>query len=184
MRSCRPLLRAMALESAWCAIPGGHSTLLKRHTFPFRGSPTLDVLLPAMFPPSTEIASEGLRGRVFELSLADLNSDVDQAYRKIKLIAEDVQGFNILTNFHGMDMTRDKLSSLIKKWQTLIEAHVDVKTTDNYVLRMFCVAFTTKMPNQIKKTCYAQSSQIREIRKKVRPNLSCREHAAPCISAY
>merc|ERR1711865_250898 len=126
----------------------------------------------------TKIASEGLKGRVFEMSLADLNSDEDQAYRKIKLIAEDVQGYNILTNFHGMDMTRDKLSSLIKKWQTLIEAHVDVKTTDNYVLRMFCVAFTTKMPNQIKKTCYAQSSQIREIRKKMTEIMT--EEASKC----
>ncbi|CAN0478009.1 unnamed protein product, partial [Discosporangium mesarthrocarpum] len=57
-------------------------------------------------------------------------------YRKIKLCAEDVQGTNVLTNFHGMDLTRDKLCSLIKKWQTLIEAHVDVRTTDGYYLRI------------------------------------------------
>ena len=125
-----------------------------------------------------EIASEGLKGRVFEMSLADLNNDEDQAFRKIKLVAEDVQGYNILTNFHGMDMTRDKLSSLIKKWQTLIEAHVDVRTTDNYTLRLFCVAFTTKMGNQVKKTCYAQSAQIREIRKKMTDIM--REEASKC----
>ena len=114
-----------------------------------------------------EIASEGLKGRVFEMSLADLNNDEDQAFRKIKLVAEDVQGYNILTNFHGMDMTRDKLASLIKKWQTLIEGNVDVKTTDGYTLRMFCIAFTTKMPNQIAKMCYANSAQVRLIRKKM-----------------
>merc|ERR1712086_926657 len=55
----------------------------------------------------TKIASEGLKGRVFEVSLADLNNDEDQQYRKIKLCCEDVQGFNVLTNFHGMDLTRD-----------------------------------------------------------------------------
>lgn len=61
----------------------------------------------------------------------------------------------------GMDFTTDKLRSLVRKWQTLIEAHVDVKTTDGYLLRLFCISFTMKRPGQIKKTCYAQSSQVR-----------------------
>ena len=46
-----------------------------------------------------QIASDGLKGRVFEVSLADLQQDEDQAFRKIKLRAEDVQGKNVLTNF-------------------------------------------------------------------------------------
>lgn len=62
-----------------------------------------------------------------------------------------------------MDFTTDKLRSLVRKWQSLIEAHVDVKTTDNYQLRIFCIAFKKKRPNQIKRTCYAQSSQIRQV---------------------
>ncbi|GKA18159.1 40S ribosomal protein S3a-like protein [Tanacetum coccineum] len=113
------------------------------------------------------IASEGLKHRVFEISLADLQNDEDHSYRKIRLRAEDVQGKNVLTNFWGMDFTTDKLRSLVKKWQTLIEAHVDVKTTDNYTLRMFCIGFTKKRANQVKRTCYAQSSQIRQIRRKM-----------------
>ncbi|KAK9735291.1 hypothetical protein RND81_04G196600 [Saponaria officinalis] len=63
-----------------------------------------------------------------------------------------------------MDFTTDKLRSLVHKWQTLIEAHVDVKTTDNFTLRMFCIAFTKRRPNQVKRTTYAQSSQIRQMR--------------------
>lgn len=55
----------------------------------------------------------------------------------------------------------------MKKWQTLIEAHVDVKTTDGYVLRLFCIGFTKRRAGQVKKTCYAMSSQIRQIRKKM-----------------
>lgn len=51
--------------------------------------------------------------------------------------------------------------------QTMIEAHVDVKTTDGYLLRIFCIGFTKKRLNQIKKTCYAKSSQVRAIRKKM-----------------
>lgn len=127
---------------------------------------------------------------MFEVSLADLQTDEDQAYRKIRLRVEDVQGKNVLTNFwvcfvvwqspvhlcfatfliffsliflQGMDFTTDKLRSLVRKWQTLIEAHVDVKTTDNYTLRMFCIAFTKRRPNQVKRTCYAQTSQIRQV---------------------
>ena len=120
------------------------------------------------------------------------------AYRKMQLRCEEVQGKFCLTNFwvsfrssphccafparqmrwqqllspgrqcvQGMDFTQDKLRSLVRKWQTLIEAHVDVKTTDGYLLRMFCIGFTKKRPGQVKKTCYAQSSQIRQIRKKM-----------------
>jgi len=66
-----------------------------------------------------------------------------------------------------LDFTSDKLRSLVRKWQTLIEAHVDVKTTDNFTLRVFCIAFTKRRLNQLRKTSYAQSSQIRQIRKKM-----------------
>ena len=74
------------------------------------------VVLFQSFLLSAEIASDGLKGRVFEASLADLQND-EVAFRKFKLIVEDVQGKNCLTNFHGMDMTTDKLRSLVKKWQ-------------------------------------------------------------------
>jgi small subunit ribosomal protein S3Ae len=66
-----------------------------------------------------------------------------------------------------MDFTSDKLRSLVRKWQTLIEAHVDIKTTDGYLVRLFSIGFTKKRPNQVKKTTYAKMSQIREIRKKM-----------------
>mmetsp|Transcript_16554 Transcript_16554/g.33866 ORF Transcript_16554/g.33866 Transcript_16554/m.33866 type:complete len:232 (+) Transcript_16554:424-1119(+) len=115
----------------------------------------------------TKIASEGLKGRVFEVSLADLNKDEDLAYRKIRLKCEEVEGKNCLTNFYGMDFTRDKLCGLVRKWQSLIEAHVDVKTTDGFSLRLFCIAFTKRRQQQVKKTTYAQSSKVRAIRKKM-----------------
>ncbi|KAI3837615.1 hypothetical protein MKX03_029740 [Papaver bracteatum] len=115
----------------------------------------------------TKIASEGLKHRVFEISLADLQADEDQSYKKFRLRVEDVQGKNVLTNFWGMDFTTDKLRSLVRKWQTLIEAHVDVKTTDNFTLRMFCIGFTKRREKQVKRTCYSQSSQIRQIRRKM-----------------
>jgi len=69
-----------------------------------------------------------------------------------------------LTDFHGMDITRDKLCSMVRKWHSLIEAAVDVKTTDGYLLRMFCIALTAKRPQQVRTTCYARTSQIKRIR--------------------
>jgi len=111
-------------------------------------------------------ANDSLKGRIIEISLADLNKDEEQSFRKIKLRIDDIQGKNCLTNFHGMDFTSDKLRSLVRKWQTLIEAHVDVKTTDGYFIRLFAIGFTKRRPSQVRKTTYAQSSQIREIRKK------------------
>jgi len=146
---------------------------------PFAKKDWYDVKAPAIFSQrqigktpvtkttGTKIASDGLKGRVFEISLADLQKDEDQAHRKIKLRVEDVQGVRCLTNFYGMDLTTDKLRSLVRKWQSLIEAHVDVKTTDGYLLRMFSIGFTKRRQNQQKRTSYAQSSQIRRIRKKM-----------------
>ncbi|EPS71864.1 hypothetical protein M569_02887, partial [Genlisea aurea] len=152
----------------------------KKIVDPFSKKDWYDVKAPSIFntrnvgktlvtrTQGTKIASEGLKHRVFEVSLADLQNDEDHSFRKIRLRAEDVQGKSVLTNFWGMDFTTDKLRSLVRKWQSLIEAHVDVKTTDNYTLRLFCIAFTKKRANQQKRTCYAQSSQIRQIRRKMR----------------
>ena len=120
-------------------------------------------------------ANDSLQNRVLEVSLADLSNNQENSFRKVKLQVQEIQGRNCLTNFHGfliiliirMDMTSDKLRSLVKKWQSLIEAHVDVKTTDGYLLRIFSIAFTKRRQNQIRKTTYAQSSQIRQIRKKM-----------------
>lgn len=114
----------------------------------------------------TEISSEELKGRVFEINLGDMMKDND-GYTKIKLITEEVQGKNVLTNFYGLDFTRDKTASLIKKWHTLIEAFVDVKTSDGYTLRLFCLAFTKRSREQISKTSYATSAQVRAIRAKM-----------------
>ncbi len=51
--------------------------------------------------------------------------------------------------------------------QTTIECCVDVNTTDGYKLRLFCIAFTKRRQNQLKKTTYAQTAQIKQIRKKM-----------------
>jgi small subunit ribosomal protein S3Ae len=79
----------------------------------------------------------------------------------MRLRVEEVQGHACLTNFWGMSFTTDKIRSLVRKWQSLIEAHVDVKTTDGYVLRLFCIGFTKKRQGQTSKACYAQVLSLR-----------------------
>jgi len=157
---------------------GGKKGGKKKIVDPFSKKDWYDVKAPSMFTvrtigktvvtrsQGTKSASDGLKGRVFEVALADLVQD-EIAFRKFKLIAEEVQGRNVLTNFHGMNLTTDKLRMMVKKWQTLIEANVDVRTTDGFLLRMFCIGFTKKSTNQVKKTCYAQHTKVRAIRKKM-----------------
>lgn len=106
---------------------GGKKGTKKKIIDPFTRKDWYDVKAPSMFATrqvgktlvnrtqGTRIASDGLKGRVFEVSLADLQNDNDaeRSFRKFKLVAEDVQGRNVLTNFHGMDLTTDKL-----RWTT------------------------------------------------------------------
>jgi len=158
---------------------GKKKGLKKKIVDPFTKKEWYDVRAPVQFQQrtvaktpvnrtsGTKIASDFLKGRVYEVSLADLQKDEDQAHRKISLRIEDVHGTKCLTNFYGMDLTSDKFRSLVRKWQSLIEAHVDVKTTDGYTLRMFAIGFTKRRPNQLRKTTYAQSSQAKQIRKKM-----------------
>jgi len=115
-----------------------------------------------------KLSADSLKGRVFEISLADLNRDqTEQPWRKMKVQVEEVKGYDCFTNFYGMDITRDKLCTLVKKWHTLVEAFVQTKTADGYLLRMFCIGFTKRTSRQVKATCYAKSSQKKIIRKKM-----------------
>merc|ERR1719231_2165672 len=147
---------------------------------PFSKKEWFDIKAPNMFPirqvgKTIATKTQGLKnsrdsllGRVFEVSLGDLKTKgEDDAFRKFKLKIEEITGFHCLTNFYGMDLTTEKLRSLVRKWHSLIEAYVDVKTTDGYTLRLFCIGFTKRRMGQNRKTSYAQSAQCRSIRRKM-----------------
>ena len=112
-----------------------------------------------------KLASESMKGRVFEANLGDLNTDYE-CNQKIKLIVEDADGKSkiALTNFYGLECTRDYLCSLIRKWHTLIDLFVDCKTSDGFLMRFFVVAFTAKEYRQKKATCYANRAQVKQMR--------------------
>jgi small subunit ribosomal protein S3Ae len=113
-------------------------------------------------------AADSLRGRVFTISLGDLNNGAhEQAWRNVRLQCEEIKAFDCYTNFYGLDVTRDKICSLVKKWHSLIEAFVQAKTTDGYLVRVFSIAFTRRHSKQVKATCYAKSSQKKQLRSKM-----------------
>jgi len=153
----------------------------KKSSDPFLKKEWYDVRTPSVFPVKSvgrtiatktqgiKVARDTLLGRIFEVSQGDIKEkSEDEAFRKFRLRVEDVNGFNCLTQFHGMELTTDKLRSLVRKWQTLIEAHVDIRTTDGFALRLFAMGFTKRHKDQAKKTSYATASQVRTIRKKMR----------------
>ncbi|KAI8907319.1 ribosomal protein S3Ae [Gorgonomyces haynaldii] len=157
----------------------GKKGLKKKTVDPFARKDWYDIKAPSFFEvrnvgktlvnrtQGLKNAKDYLKNRVLEVSLADLNNNMEDGFRKVRLQIQEIAGKNCLTNFHGMDFTSDKLRSLVKKWQSLIEAHMDVKTTDGYLIRIFTIAFTQRRKNQLRKTTYASSAQIRAIRKKM-----------------
>ncbi|CAL8084288.1 unnamed protein product [Calicophoron daubneyi] len=148
----------------------------KKAADPFTKKEWYDIKAPAMFTKrtcaktlvtrtqGTKIASDALKGRVITLSLGDLSEKNEEVFRKFKLQVQDVQGRNCFTNFHGLELTRDKLCSVVLKWRSTIEAHVDVKTTDGYLLRFFIITFTPRVNRSDSRHSYAQATRIKRVR--------------------
>merc|ERR1712187_319068 len=95
-------------------------------------------------PKGSKISSNALKGRVFEVSLADLQSDKTQSSYTMRFRVDDVQGTTCLTNFCGMELTREKIRYLVNPGRTTIEANTDVSVTDGYTLRIFIIGFTKR----------------------------------------
>ncbi|ELW62095.1 40S ribosomal protein S3a [Tupaia chinensis] len=51
--------------------------------------------------------------------------------------------------------------------ETKIEAHINVKTTDGYLLHLFCVGFTKTMQQSDTEDLHAQHQQVHQIQKKM-----------------
>lgn len=67
-----------------------------------------------MITQGMKISSDDLKGDVFKVSLTDLQKD-KVAFNKFKLITEGVQGKKCLKNFNGIDLTCNKMCSMVKK---------------------------------------------------------------------
>lgn len=145
----------------------------KKEWYNIRAPALFEVRVPTLSPcnkaQGQNIPADSLKGRVFQITQADLNQQNkhDLAWRIVKLQVEEVKGYDCFTNFAGVSITRDKMCTLVKKWHSLIEAFVQAKTTDGYLVRIFSIAFTRRQNRQVKATCYAKASKIKQIRQKM-----------------
>jgi len=114
----------------------------------------------------TKLATDGLRHRVFQTYLSDLQEQPEHGHVKLRFRVEEIVGRNCLTQFYGMDTSVDKLRSMVRKWISLIETTVEATTNDGYRLRFFVLAFTKPQDKQVCRNAYANTSQKKQIRKR------------------
>lgn len=106
-----------------------------------------------------------LLGRTFSVNQGDLNGANTETHRNFCFKVGEVRGRDCLGVFNGMYVSRDKVANMIRKWHSLVDAHLDLTTADGSVWRFFVVAVTKRLPGQVKKNSYCQESQAKAIRK-------------------
>eukprot|EP00917_Polyrhabdina_sp_WS-2016_P028912 GHVP01061620.1.p1 GENE.GHVP01061620.1~~GHVP01061620.1.p1 ORF type:complete len:258 (+),score=53.89 GHVP01061620.1:783-1556(+) len=153
----------------------------KAKAIPFSKKEWYDIVTPAVFEKAPTLktlvnrtagkktAEGNLLDRVIDMNVADIYNVKDLAvgssYMKMKLKIEHTENKKCFTRFHGMELTSDKLRSMVRRWQTLIEGDIEVKTVDGYILRIFPIVFTRRSANSTSKTSYAKTSIIKEVRR-------------------
>merc|ERR1712088_709865 len=168
---------------------GGKKGAKKKIVDPFTRKDWYDIKAPANFKnrdigktlvnrtQGTKIASDGLKGRVFEVSLADLQKEeaAERSFRKFRFICDDVQGKNCLCSFYGMSLTSDKLKGVVKKWQSLIECYVDAQSTQIRKIRARMTEIITRD---------VSSGTVKELVEKLIPDSIADSILKRCRSIY
>ena len=110
-----------------------------------------------------KVPMDYVQGRVWEVSHGDVTKDMSHSYRifKFRSIAA---GDDVYTQFAGMRMARDKVDSTLRKYRTMIDAQVDVKTADGFIIRLFSMGFTRKLANCHSNHVYATQAKCRQVR--------------------
>jgi small subunit ribosomal protein S3Ae len=116
----------------------------------------------------TKVSTNYLRGRVGEMTAADISDNVENGdlRRKIQMYVEECKDGQCFTSFYGYDITRETLNQIIKKRSSLIEIYTDVRTSDGYIFRVFLSSVSKRAKDQLKINSFVNSSTIRLLRKK------------------
>ncbi len=96
-----------------------------------------------------------LIGRNIETTVGELTNDMTKNNTKVLLRINNVVGETATTDLIGHELTTDYVRSIVKRQTSRIDANVEVKTKDGFVIRVKPTCFTIKR---------ARSSQIKAIR--------------------
>jgi small subunit ribosomal protein S3Ae len=96
-----------------------------------------------------------LLGRNVETTVGELMNDMTKNNTKVILRINNVVGETATTDLVGHELTTDYVRSIVKRQTSRIDANIEVRTKDGYVIRVKPTCFTIKR---------ARSSQIKAIR--------------------
>lgn len=90
--------------------------------------------------PSADPAS--LIGRNIEVTVHELTGDFSKMHIKMRFSVSDVNGFEAHTAFIGHELTSDYVRRLTRRKRTKTDHVVDVRTKDNFVVRIKPMSIT------------------------------------------
>ncbi|MDM7919877.1 MAG: 30S ribosomal protein S3ae [Methanosarcina sp.] len=96
-----------------------------------------------------------LLGRNVETTVGELTNDMTKNNTKVILRINNVVGDVATTDLIGHELTTDYVRSIVKRQTSRIDANIEVKTKDGFVIRVKPTCFTIKR---------ARSSQMMAIR--------------------
>jgi len=96
-----------------------------------------------------------LLGRNVETTVGELTNDMTKNNTKVILRINNVVGETATTDLVGHELTTDYIRSIVKRQTSRIDANIEVRTKDGYIIRVKPTCFTIKR---------ARSSQIKAIR--------------------
>ncbi len=85
---------------------------------------------------------EQLIGRVVEATLYDITADFSHHFLKMFFQVNEVDGKTAKTLFKGHEYSRDYLRSLVRRRTTKVDSLINLKTKDEYKLRIAVSALT------------------------------------------
>ena len=104
---------------------------------------------------------ELLLGRVSEVSLQDLVGDFSKVHIKVLLKINGVRGGECISRYVGHDMTTDYVRRLTRRRRSKVDAVMDVKTKEGYVVRIKTLSITDKRVNtSIKSSLRVRQEEI------------------------